>query len=90
MQKVRFNNVSAEKILQYFENYIYLDYATDMVSRAYKISKIRSYLMQLDAHFDEVFVIEGKNYIDIENFCIIEFAIENNYSEILVKNIYFK
>ena len=34
-------------------------------------------------------MIQGKNFIDIDEFCRVEFSIENNYSEIIVKNIYF-
>ena len=60
-----------------------------MQQRAFHISRIRACLSNIEAYFDNVYVLQGKNFIDIDDFCRVEFSIENNYSEIIVKNIYF-
>ena len=61
-----------------------------MRQRAYHISRIRVRLSYIDAYFDNVYVLQGKNFIDIDDFCRVEFSIQNNYTEIIIKNIYFR
>jgi len=90
MINVKFDNFAAEKVLQYFEDYAYTEYGTDMSERAYKISRIRFCLSHIDTCFDEIYVINDKNFLDIDNFCRVEFSIDNNLSEVLIKDIFFK
>jgi len=51
---------------------------------------MRSKLTQIDAFFDEVYIRNGKKYIDIEGFCTVEFLTKNNQTEVFIENIYFK
>ena len=90
MIKVKFDVPAAETVWQYYEDYIGSKSQNDMRQRAYHISRIRVCLSHIDAYFDNVYVLQGKNFIDIDDFCRVEFSIKNNYTEIIVKNIYFK
>ena len=90
MIHVKFAVSAAKTVWRYYEDYIGTAYQNDMQQRAYHISRIRACLSQIDAYFDDVYVLQGKNFIDIDEFCRIEFSIENNYSEIIVKNIWFR
>jgi len=89
MMHVKFDVSAAETVWHYYENYIGSKYQNDIQQRAFQISRIRVCLSNIEAYFDNVYVLQGKNYIDIDDFCKVEFSIENNYSEIIVKNIYF-
>ena len=89
MIHVKFDASAAETVWRYYEDYIGSKYQNDMQQRAFRISRIRAFLSDIEAIFDNVYVLQGKNFIDIDNFCRVEFSIENNYSEIIVKNIYF-
>ena len=51
MINVKFDDFAAEKVLQYFENYAYTAYGTDMPERAYKVSRIRFWLSRIDTCF---------------------------------------
>jgi len=90
MLNVKFDISAAETVWQYYEDYTGSTSRNDMQQRAYHISRIRSCLSHIEAYFDSVYVLQGKNFIDIDSFCRVEFSIENNYSEIIIKNIYFK
>ena len=37
----------------------------------------------------ETYVVNRKNFIDIEDICRVEYKIENNDTEIVIKDIYF-
>jgi hypothetical protein len=89
MLTVKFDISAAETVWQYYENYIGSTYQNDMQRRSYHISRIRMCLSHIEAYFDKVYVLQGRNFISIDDFCRVEFSIENNYSEILIKNIYF-
>jgi len=90
MIKVKFDAPAAETVWQYYEDYVGSKSQNDMRKRAYCISRIRVCLSHIDAYFDNVYVLQGKNFIDIDDFCRVEFSIKNNYTEIIVKNIYFR
>ena len=90
MLNVRFDVPAAETVWQYYEDYIGSANLNDMQQRAYNISRIRAYLSHIEAYFNDVYVLQGRNFIDIDLFCRVEFAIESNYTEIIVKNIYFR
>ena len=85
MKNVTFDPPAAESVWTYFDNY-----QRDMPQRAFHISRIRSCLAYIEAYFEDVYTFDGKNFIDIDNICRVEFSIESNYSGIIVKNIYFK
>ena len=89
MIQVKFDMSAADTIWRYFEDYIGSRYQNDLQKRAFHISRIRACLSNIEAYFDKVYVLQGKNFIDIDDFCRVEFSIENNYSEMVVKNIYF-
>jgi predicted glycosyltransferase len=90
MLNVKFDIPAAETVWQYYEDYIGSIGQNDMQQRAYHVSRIRMYLSHIEAYFDNVYVLQDKNFIDIDDFCKVEFSIENNYTEIIIKNIYFK
>jgi len=89
MIQVKFDVSAAEIVWAHYEDYVGSKYQNDMQQRAFHISRIRACLSNIEAFFDKVYVLQGKNYIDIDDFCKVEFSIENNYSEVIVKNIYF-
>jgi hypothetical protein len=45
---------------------------------------------QIDAFFDDIYIKNGKKYIDIKEICTVEFLTKNNQTEVFVENIYFK
>jgi len=89
MIQIKFDVSAAETVWAYYEDYIGSKCQNDIQQRAFHISRIRACLSNIEAFFDKVYILQGKNYIDIDDFCKVEFSIENNYSEVIVKNIYF-
>jgi hypothetical protein len=84
------SEIAEEAIGRYFEEYRSNRYGSDMQKRAFNYSQMRSTLTHIDAFFDDVYIKNGKKYIDIEGVCIVEFLTKNNQTEIFVENIYFK
>ena len=74
----------------YFENYQGSYYDNDMQKRAFNYSRVIKCLAYIDLFLDDIYTKNDKKYIDIENICTVEFSLENNQSEILIKNIFFK
>ena len=89
-KKVIISEMAEETIGRYFENYRVCRYESDLPIRAFNYSRMRNALANIDAFFDDIYVENNKKYIEIENIGIIEFSMEENQSEILIKNIYFK
>jgi len=89
MFEVRYSYEAEEAIGQYFENYQSFGYRTDMPQRAFHVSRVIACLTHIDAYWEETFVVDGKNYIRIENICTIEFEITNDFTAIVIMNIYF-
>jgi hypothetical protein len=89
-KKVIVSEIAEETIGRYFENYRIGRYGSDMPMRALNYSRIRSALANIDAFFDDIYTVNNRKYIEIENIGIVEFSMEENQSEILIKNIYFK
>jgi len=89
-KKVIISDIAENTINNYFDNYRVLQYGTDLPIRAYNYSRIRSALTHIDIFFDDVYTENDKKYIEIENICTVEFYAEENQSEILIKNIYFR
>ncbi|MDR0872906.1 MAG: hypothetical protein LBN27_05480 [Prevotellaceae bacterium] len=89
MKKIGLSEL-AERILDnYFESYQGSYYNNDMQKRAFNYSRVISYLAHIDVFFDDIYIDNGKKYINIQDICTVEFSIENN-EEVLIKNIYFK
>jgi hypothetical protein len=61
----------------------------DMQKRAFNYSKVIRCLAYIDLFFDDIYIENDKKYIDIEDICTVEFSVESNLTEILIKNIYF-
>jgi len=89
-KKVVISQTAEETIGRYFENYRIYRYGSDLPIRAFNYSRMRSALANIDAFFDDIYTENHKNYIKIENICTVEFSMEENQTEILIKNIYFK
>ena len=71
----------------YFESYQGSQNNSDMRQRAFRYSRIISCLAHLNAYTDDVYIFNGKNCLDIDNICRVEFAKEDN--EILIEDIVF-
>ena len=89
-KKVIISRVAEETIGRYFEKYLFYGYWTDLPIRAFNYSRMRSILANIEAFFDDIYIIKGKKYIDLEGIGTVEFSMEDNQSEILIKNVYFK
>jgi len=71
----------------YFENYVGYQSKNDMNKRAYNYSRILKCLSQINIM--ETYVIDGSNFVDVDDICKVEYKIERNDKEIVIKNIYF-
>jgi hypothetical protein len=89
-KKIIISAIAEEVIGRYFEEYRAYPYGSDLQIRAFNYSKIRNTLTCIDTFFDDIYIKNGKKYIDIEGVCIIEFLTKNNQTEIFVEKIYFK
>ena len=89
-KKVIVSEIAEETIGKYFENYRIGCYGSDMPIRAFNYSRVRNILINIDAFFDDIYTVNNRKYIKVENIGVIEFSMEENQSEILIKNIYFK
>jgi len=89
-KKVIISEIAEEAIGRYFEEYRTYRYRTDLQIRAFNYSRMRSMLSNIDAFLYDVYVINEEKYIDFEGIGTIEFSMEDNHTEILIKNIYFK
>jgi len=89
-KKIIISELAEEMIGRYFENYRTCRYGNDLPIRAFNYSRMRNALANIDAFFDDIYTVNNKKYIEIENIGIVEFSMEENQSEILIKNIIFK
>jgi len=90
MKKIGLSETAKQVLDYYFENYQGSFYNNDMQKRAFYYSKVIKWLVYIDLFYEDIYAKNGKNYIDIEDICTVEFWAEENQSEILIKNIYFK
>jgi len=90
MKKIGLSETAKQVLDYYFESYQGSFYNNDMQKRAFNYSKVIKWLVYIDLFFDDIYTKNGKNYIDIEDICTVEFWAEENQSEILIENIYFK
>jgi hypothetical protein len=72
----------------YFESYQGTPKNNDMQKRAFNYSRIINCLAHFDAYTENTYIFNGKNCLDIDNICRVEFA--KNQDEILIVNINFK
>ena len=87
MRQIVLSPKASQTMDNYFENYVGSQNKNDMNQRAYNYSRILKSLFQINIM--ETYVVNGKNFIDIENICKVEYKIENNDTEIVIKDIYF-
>jgi len=71
----------------FFESYQGSPQNNDMQRRAFIYSRVLSCLAYFDAYQDEVYCINRRNYLNINDLCIVEFAKEKNV--VLVKDLVF-
>ena len=84
---VNFSDQAIETLGTYFENYKITNTGTDLISRAYHYSRMRMYFTFFDAYIGQAYVKYGKNCLDIDNICRVEFAKNGNF--ILIEDIVF-
>ena len=89
-KKVIISEIAEDAIGRYFEEYRTYRYGSDLQKRAFNYSQMRNILTHIDAFFDDIYIKNGKKYIDIVGVCTVEFLIKNNQTEVFVENIYFK
>ena len=87
MMQIVLSPKASQTMDNYFENYIGSQNKNDMNQRSFHYSRILKCLSQMDSL--ESYVINGKNFVDIDDICRVEYRIENNNTEILIKDIYF-
>lgn len=88
MITIHYSSIVDTIIGQYYEDYIGSHIKNDLWLRVLYIRRLREYLTTFD--MSEAYFINGKAFIDFEDFCTIEFFMEDNETEILIENIYFK
>jgi len=71
----------------FFESYQGTAQNNDMQHRAFLYSRVLGCLTYFDAYQDETYCKDQRNYLNIDNLCIVEFAKENNV--ILIKDLMF-
>ena len=71
----------------YFENYTGSQSNNDMNQRAYKYSRILKCLSQINIL--DSYVVNGKNFVDIDDICRVEYEVSNNEEQVVIMNIYF-
>ena len=91
---IHYSESAKETIWRYYEKYK-TTYKSgypqnDMEQRANVYRQIANTLYYLNHYLDQTYVAKGKNFIDIGNVASVEFEIENNRVEIIVKNIILK
>lgn len=89
MITIHYSSIVDAIIGQYYEDYIGSPIENDLWIRVLHIRRIREILTYIDLLLDDVYTKNGKEYIDIEGICTVEFSMKNQ-TEILIKNIYFK
>jgi len=89
MRDVVLSEAARQVMDYYFESYQGSFYNNDMQKRALNYSKVIKHLAYIDLFFDDIYIKNGKKYIDIEDVCTVEFLTKNNQTEVLVENIYF-
>ena len=89
-KKVIISAIAEAAISKYFEEYRTHRYGTDLQIRAFNYSRLRSILVNIDAFINDIYIIKGEKYINLEGIGTVEFSMEDNHAEILIKNIYFK
>ena len=90
---IHYSRNAKEQIEQYYENYEdnyqYGYGQTDLRQRADSYRKIADTLLHIEHYLDQTYVKDNQNFIDVYDIATIEYEIENNRKEIIVKNIYF-
>ncbi|MCL2328029.1 MAG: hypothetical protein FWC39_05890 [Bacteroidetes bacterium] len=87
MKKVFLSKYAEHVIDNYFEHYQWTDYGTDMPQRAFNYSRILNFLFHIDVYWNDVYSHSGKNFIDIDGICTVEFA--KNENVIMIENVIF-
>jgi len=87
MMQIVLSPKAEQTMNNYFENYVGSQNKNDMNQRAYNYSRILKYLSQINIM--DTYVVEGRNFIDIDDICKVEYKIESNDTEILIKDIHF-
>ena len=71
---------------EYFHNYCGVS-LTDMPQRAYHYRRLINILSNVNSFLNEVYMVNDKNYIEIDNICVVEFEIKENLSEVAIMDI---
>ena len=87
MTRIVLSPKTCQTMNNYFEDYVGSQNKNDMNQRAYHYSRILKCLSQIDSL--ETYVVHGKNFVDIDDICRVEFEIANNNTEIVVMDIQF-
>ena len=72
----------------FFHNYCGAD-ITDMPQRAYHYRRLINVLSNINSFLNEIYVVNDKNYMKVDNICVVEFEIRENVSEVAIMDIQF-
>jgi|GEM_PF-1212073 len=86
---VYFDYPAKESLGQYYENYQNEGYQNDLEQRSDNYRTIIRTLQGIENYLDQTFIKNNKNFIEIPNIAIVEYEMEENGTEIVVRNIYF-
>ena len=78
---------ASQAMNNYFENYVGSQNKNDMNQRAYHYSRILKSLSQINTL--DAYIVIGKNFVDIDDICRVEFEIANDDTQIVIMEIYF-
>jgi len=87
MRRVVLSDNAQNTLENYFLNF-YGGYFTDMPQRAYHYRRIISILTNIDLFLEDVYVINDKNYILVDDICVVEFEIKET-PQVVISNIHF-
>jgi hypothetical protein len=90
MRKIVLSQQSEQILDNYFENYQYLSVGNDMQKRAFNYSKIINSLYHIEVFSEDTYSVDGKNYLVIEDICLVEYSMFNNGNIILINDINFE
>ena len=87
MMQVVLSPKASQTMENYFENYVGSQNRNDITQRAYHYSRILKCLSQINC-FD-TYIVNEKNFVDIDDICRVEYKIENNNTEVVIKDVHF-
>jgi len=87
MRTIHFSWIAEEVLGNYYENYRG-GVCNDLKDRVLHYRRSKEHLLSFDS--TDVYEIDGRKFVQIENICFVEFVKRDSGNEIYVENIYLK